>query len=216
MWRLSTVILTLLCAAFVVMVLGSIEVGGSLNYTCVLCRLGRVDRTMFGLTHSTYHDNECSRWYSANVEPIHHHLWARGTCKTLLNAFGRPMGVACNLRQCPIGLLPPSTQMQVYQHFPDRQQAKGLFTNLTDAKTHDDRLDEHDEPRGDLIVRSLVDWESAGFPGAWADWWTRWWVRHVADHNEWLTWLHSDSHMSFDDWQASQQANPPHGNGNAR
>jgi hypothetical protein len=97
--------------------------------------------------------------------------------------------------------------LQVYQHFKDRQQAKELFTSLTDEKTRGDRLDE-DEPEGHLIVRSMVDWESAGFPGTWDDWWNRWWNNHVAEHTEWLVWLHSDSHISFQEWKDRQKAAP--------
>jgi hypothetical protein len=86
----------------------------------------------------------------------------------MLNVFGQRIGFACSAGPFPIWLLPPSTQMQVYQHFKDRQQAKELFTSLTDEKSRGVRLEE-DEPKGDLIVRSMVDWESAGFPGTWKD-----------------------------------------------
>ena len=54
--------------------------------------------------------------------------------------------------------------MNVYQHIKDRQKAKELFGNLTDAKTHDDRLDEHDESKGHLIVRSIEEWERRWIP----------------------------------------------------
>ena len=174
MFRLSNIIMALVVGGFLVLALGSIEAGSSLSYTCVLCRLGRVDTTLFGFKRSTYHENECSRWYPQNVEPSHTHIWERGTCRTLLNALAQPMGVGCQPGRYPILLLSPSTQMNVYQHIKDRQKAKELFGNLTDAKTHDDRLDEHDESKGHLIVRSIKEWEAAGFPGTWDDWWDRW------------------------------------------
>jgi hypothetical protein len=82
--------------------------------------------------------------------------------------------------------------MNVYKHFKDRQKAKELLSNLTDDKTHDDRLDEHDEPKGHLLVRAIVEWELAGFPNTWDDWWIRWWEKHVAEHKEWLIGLNSD------------------------
>jgi len=74
--------------------------------------------------------------------------------------------------------------MNVYQHVKDRQKAKELFSNLTDAKTYHDRLDEHDETKGHLIVSSIAEWEIAGFPGTWDDWWNRWWDKHVAEHKQ--------------------------------
>ena len=96
MFRLSNIIMALVVGGFLVLALGSIEAGSSLSYTCVLCRLGRVDTTLFGLKRSTYHENECSRWYPQNVEPSHTHIWERGTCMTLLNALGQPMGLDAN------------------------------------------------------------------------------------------------------------------------
>ena len=125
---------------------------------------------------------------------------------TILNALGQPIGVGCRPGHYPIRLLSPSTQLQVYQHFKDRQKAKELFANLTDAKTHNDRLDEHDQSKGHLIVRSIKEWEVAGFPGTWDDWWSQWWDNHVAEHNEWLVWLHADSGLNFWDWKTSQKA----------
>jgi hypothetical protein len=208
MFRLSNVIMALIVGGLVFLALGSIEAGSSLSHTCVLCRLGRVDTTWFGLTRSTFHENECSRWYAANVEPNHTHIWERGTCETILNGLAQPVGVGCRPGHYPIRLLDPSTQMHAYQHFHDRQKAKDLFRNLTDAKTFDDRLEEDFQSKGHLIVRSMEEWEVAGFPGTWDDWWSRWWEKHVAEHNEWLVWLRSDSHMSFWDWKDLQKTEP--------
>src|SRR5262249_3083599 len=159
-----------------------------------------VDTTLYGFKRSTYHENECSKWYPNNVEPTHTHIWERGTCARLLNGLGQGMGFGCAPGHYPIWLLDPSTQMHVYQHMQDRQKAKTLFGNLTDSKTHDDRLDE-DESKGHLIVTSLSEWEGAGFPGTWDEWWNRWWDKHVAEHNEWLVWLHADSGLNFWDWK---------------
>lgn len=203
--RLWNIILAFIASGLLFLVLGSIEAGSSLSYTCVLCRLGRVDTTLFGLTRSTYHETDCSQWYPENVEPSHTHIWERGTCMTLLNAFARPMGVGCRPGHYPIRLLSPSTQMNVYRHFKDRQKAKELFSNLTDAKTYNDRLEEDFRSKGHLIVTSIEEWEVAGFPGTWDDWWSQWWDKHVAEHNEWLVWLHSDSHTNFWEWNSARR-----------
>jgi hypothetical protein len=133
-FQLSNIIMALVVGGFLVLALGSIEAGSSLSYTCVLCRLGRVDTTLFGFKRSTYHENECIRWYPQNVEPSHTHIWERGTCRTLLNVLAQPMGVGCQPGRYPILLLSPSTQMNVYQHIKDRQKAKELFGNLTMRK----------------------------------------------------------------------------------
>jgi hypothetical protein len=172
-----------------------------MSYTCVLCRLDRVEKILYGLKNSSFFENECSQWYPKNVESTHTHIWERGTCARMLNGFGQRIGFACSPGRFPIRLLSPSTQMRVYQHFKDRQKAKALFSNLTDAKTHNDRLDEDDDSKGHLIVRSIYEWEVAGFPGTWDDWWNRWWDRHVAEQKERMEWLHSHSGTSFPEWK---------------
>jgi hypothetical protein len=208
MARLGQVILGVVGIGILVGLLGSVEVGTGRSFTCVLCRLGRYDTTMFGIVRSSFEENECSRWYQDNVEPSHAHVWERGTCTTLLNPFGRPMGVGCSSGHYPIRLLAPATQMRVYEHFTDLRKAKDLFVNLTDAKTHDDRLDEEVESKGDLIVRAIKEWDVAGFPDTWETWWKGWWAKHVAEHEEWLVWLRSDSGLNFWDWKERRRREP--------
>jgi hypothetical protein len=148
-----------------------------------------------------HQENECSKWYRDHIEPDHSHIWEPGTCARLLNGLGQPMGFGCRPGHYPIHLLDPWTQMRVYQHFKDPAKAKALFAGLTDEKTHEDRLDEHDDSKGRLIVRAIEEWEGAGFPGTWEVWWDRWWTRHVAEHKEYLTWLKSDSGLNFWEWK---------------
>ena len=69
MLRLWNIILALVAAGLLSLALGSIEAGSSLSYTCVLCRLGRVETTLFGFKRSTYHENECSRWFPETSSP---------------------------------------------------------------------------------------------------------------------------------------------------
>jgi hypothetical protein len=95
--------------------------------------------------------------------------------------------------------------LRVYQHFKDPLEAKTLFANLTDEKTHNDRLDEEDDDRGHLTVDALEAWDAAGFPGTWDEWWARFYARHVEEHKEFWAWLHSDSHMHFQDWQKQRK-----------
>jgi hypothetical protein len=200
------VVVAVILGGFLVSVLRSHEAGISMSYTCVLCRLGRVEKTVFGSKRSSFYENECSRWYPKNVEPSHTHIWERGSCATILNGLGQGIGYGCSPGRFPIWMLSPSTQMNVYQHFKDRQKAKELFSNLTDAKTYNDRLDEDDDSKGHLIVKSIREWEVAGFPGAWDDWWNHWWDEHVAEHKEWVVWLHADSGLNYWDWKKRRNA----------
>jgi hypothetical protein len=174
--------------------------------TCVVCRRFRLTTTYAGLPVTKERDTACSRWYAAHVEPRHAHVWERSTCVYDSDLWGTPWGVGCRPGHYPIHLLPPDTQLAVYQHFKEPLKAKALFADLTDAKTHDDRIDEHDEDKGHLIVRAIGEWETAGFPGTWDEWWGRWYGRHVAEHNEWLEWFHADSGLNFWDWQKAKRA----------
>jgi hypothetical protein len=152
-------------------------------------------------TTTEYNENECSRWYTANVEPDHKHIWGNSTCTYSSNADGTRTGVGCNPGHFAIWLLDPETQLAVYQYFKNPIDARDLFLNLADAKTGDNRLDGHDKNKGELIVDALEEWEAAGFRGTWNEWWEPWYAKHVEEHKEWLTWLHSDSGLNFWDWQ---------------
>jgi hypothetical protein len=173
--------LAIFAAVVFFVILGSIEAGSTLKYTCVLCRLDRVDTTLFGLNRSAYRPNKCSRWYWKHVEPSHVHVWERGTCRTLLNALALPMGVGCRPECCAIWQVPPSTQMEVYRHFSDRQRAKELFLSLTAARSGNDRLASDSQSKGTLIARSIIEWEMAGFAGTWDEWWKRWWENYIVE-----------------------------------
>ena len=210
MWRLGAIIvLAVLGLTFA----SSVQVS-QLRQSCVICRLYRIDTTCFGLTHSAYSETDCSRWYASHIEPRHVHVWERGTCFYTTNLLGTPTSVGCSPGHFPIMLLAPTTQMKVYQHFQDPVSAKRLFASLTDAKTHNDRLDEHDEDRGHLTVEAIEAWEAAGFPGKWDDWWDRFYAKHVEEHQEWLSWFHADSNMNFWDWQKQRKRDrESHGGG---
>jgi hypothetical protein len=173
--------------------------------TCLICRLTREDTTHAQRTTTKYEENECSRWYAANVEPHHNHVWEASTCVFISAPDGRSSSVACNPGHYPIWLLSPDTQLTVYQHFKNPIEARDLFLSLADAKTHNDRL-EHDQDKGHLIVDALEEWEAAGFPGTWKKWWETWYAKHVEEHKEYLTWLHARSGLNFWDWQRQRKA----------
>ncbi len=204
MFRVSNILVALILGGVSFLTFGSIEAGRSSSYTCILCRLSKFKTSLYGFSHSTYDENECSLWYARNVEPAHAHIWDQGTCERLLNGFGLPIGWACSSSRYAIHALAPSTQMNVYQHFQDRAAARALFSGLTDAKSQNDRLDQEDETKGRLIVRSIQDWEIAGFPGTWDDWWCQWWEKHVAERNEWIAWTHAESNLNFQEWRKLQ------------
>ena len=111
------------------------------SQTCLICRLMRVDTTSAQQTTTKYEENECSRWYAANVEPHHNHVWEDSTCVFIKRRRRHSAFVACNPGHFPIWLLSPETQLAVYQHFKNPIDARDLFLSLKDAKTYNDRLD---------------------------------------------------------------------------
>jgi hypothetical protein len=185
---------------------GRAEARGGLermSQTCLICRVKRVYTTAAEQTTTRYVENECSRWYAANVELHHNHVWERGTCVFMSNPVGGDLTL-CNAGHYPIWLLSPTTQLAVYQHFKNPIDARDLFLSLADVKTYNDRLEE-DWNKGELTVFALWDWEAAGFPGTWKKWWESWYKKHIVQHNEFLAWLHSASTVSFEDWQRQRK-----------
>lgn len=170
------------------------------KFTCVICRRFRLTMSYAALPVTKERDNECSLWHAAHVEPSHAHLWERSTCVYETDLLGLSRSVGCRPGHYPIWLLPPSTQMAFYQNFKDPLEAKALFVNLTDAKTHNDRLDENDEDKGHLMVRAIGEWQTAGFPGTWGEWWGRWYAKHVEERKDYAKWLRDDSGLNFGDW----------------
>ena len=211
MTGLRNVLVVGFIGSVVLLLLSAKDVGSRAIDRCLLCRLQRSETKLFGTTRSSYAETDCSRWYRAHVEPEHVHIWEPGSCTGLLNGIGMPIGVRCAAGYFPILLLDPSTQLRVYQHFPDPERAKALFASLTHEKADRERREKDIESTGELIVRALNDWDAAGFPGSWDDWWDRWWQKHVKEHNDSLTWMRSGSGLSFWDWQKQRNSEKAEG-----
>ena len=86
----------------VLLLLFAADAGSHSYSTCVLCRLNRNDRRFFGVTRSSYEENDCTRWYHAHVDTAHAHIRDPGSCTTLLNGIGIPIGVRCAAGYFPI------------------------------------------------------------------------------------------------------------------
>ncbi|WP_165249532.1 hypothetical protein [Paludisphaera soli] len=143
--------------------------------TCVVCRLWRRDVSL-GLTWTAYQETECSRYYAEHVEPVHQHVWGRTSCATLVNVFGRPVGVACGDRH-PILSLDSEDQMAIYRHFEDPAEARRMFLETGGEGPRD-------WERGRLIVSAIADWYVAGLPGEWESWRDRCLAQHPGGDDE--------------------------------
>jgi hypothetical protein len=150
-------------------------------FTCVVCRLGRVDLTYFGAADSTFGENECSRWYREHVDPKHAHVWEEVASFNGYNLFGGPVYRVSNCRRSvSIRSISSSTQLAFYQHVEDPKKAAQFFKSLTDGTTIDDHA-VHD--RKWLTMKAIEAWEAEGFPGAWEEWRSVYTSPHVPIHN---------------------------------
>jgi hypothetical protein len=130
-------------------------------YTCAVCRADRVDQSCFGLEWSRQQETDCSLWYASNVERTHSHSWVACTHCRRFGIPGLYGGYGCFIGG-PITGLSRTRQLEIYQHFEDRLEAKRLFIRLGQMQ---------DEPH--LALNSLMEWVGEGYPGTWHDWWEK-------------------------------------------
>ena len=153
--------LKLLGLAFVVW-LGSSILGlqgcSRIPYTCAVCREDRVDHNWFGLRWSDREETDCSRWYQSNVEPAHAHCWAECSHCRRFGIPGLYTGYGCIIGG-PITGLSRMVQIEIYQHFENRLEAKQLFVRIGQGDSH--------------AWDALMEWVDAGYPGTWHDWWEK-------------------------------------------
>ncbi len=93
-------VFVILCLAIAVVghLLLSSHAANRRRHTCSICRLNRVDytSTITGRVRSTSSESSCSKWYSANVESDHDHIWVRSSSIGLVNFYGQTIGVGDN------------------------------------------------------------------------------------------------------------------------
>lgn len=133
-------------------------------YTCATCRTSRIDYTseLTSRTHSVLTQSLCSKWYQANIESHHNHLWVRSSTVGLINYYGQTIGVSDN-DEMPgrvIWKLSPDQQLELYKHFDDPLRAKTLFTGLAQPEALVDRNDFS-------VLNSLRQWADSGFQEQW-------------------------------------------------
>lgn len=130
-------------------------------YTCAVCRADKEDVHCLGLKWSHQEETDCSRWYRANVEPSHAHVWLQCTYCRRFGIPGLWGGYGCTVGG-PITGLSRTVQTQIYQHFEDRFEAKRLFIRLG-------QLDKE----GYRMWNGLMRWVDEAYPGTWHDWWEK-------------------------------------------
>jgi hypothetical protein len=133
-----------------------------------VCREGKVESRFLGLIWSDLSETDCSRWYRENVEPSHAHAWAaHGYCRRI-EIPGLYRAFACSIGS-PIAGLSDRVQINIYDHFNDRLEAKLMFLSMVGWDTG-----------GGRQLKALMGWVNEDYPGTWNDWWEM----HRADDEE--------------------------------
>ena len=130
------------------------------RYTCSACRAYKVQTKWLGMAWSREEETECSRWYRANVEASHDHLWEVYTHCRRLGWFGLS-GYGCTIGGA-ITMLSETWQIELYQHFDNKLEAKALFAGMG-----------RNSKEGSRIWTALQEWSDQGYPGSWRTWWER-------------------------------------------
>jgi hypothetical protein len=153
--------LTVACTILAGVWLLCLSIEGPRRSTCAACRLDHIERGFLGFRWSKYEESDCSRWYAANVESGHPHIWARGAHCRRFGIPGIYSGYACSIGE-PIAGLAKSAQLRVYQRFRDPMKAKQIFVRLGNWDSETPRL-----------MTGLCEWADSGDPESWDEWWAK-------------------------------------------
>ncbi len=147
-----------MCVVLFLMLMG-VETGYYDRYTCVLCRVNRIDNVFLGrLWESSCTDTVCTPWYREHVEPSHEHVWVRGRAMALRNVFGWPVSVIDRDESGKaIWWLSPEDQVAIYEHLPPEDR-KRIFLGMVEKTKVDNRYDY-------VVMHSLREWKESGFVG---------------------------------------------------
>lgn len=143
---------------------------GETYFRCAICGMNHTEKrvTAFGWLISAWErPTESSDWYQANIEPVHQHVWVRGTCAEGKNVFGQTvlMQQVSSLASGPFSWLYLGNfkLIEFYKESPDPAQARTLLLKLA-----------HFEPEGsserkvqDEIFSRLWEWRSNGMQEPW-------------------------------------------------
>jgi len=148
-------------------------------FTCGVCRLERVDSTYFGFADSTFHENECSRWFRAQVDSAHRHTWDRGVVRGY-SLIGLPVYVVtdCYSPRFTALSLTSSTQLAFCRRVEDPMEAVHLFESMADASMDEDRSA---GSAYESTLEAIKAWEAEGFPGTWKEWLSTYGAYHVGE-----------------------------------
>ena len=143
--------LALVAILLILLAVWNTPISSRVAHTCrTLCRATKIDRTYLGVRLLCMEETECSKWYQTSIEPTHEHVWSRSTCSWRFRTCWT-MDIGSMWHKQRDRHSSPKRQIDIYQRFEDKEEARRLFISLANGKDRE-------------ILDPLNHWAEAGFP----------------------------------------------------
>lgn len=172
----------LILLVFVVLILLFFPFAHETWFQCAACSMSHSELRIAGiLVSSSEEETECSKWYRANVEPQHNHVWVRGPMGYGINIYGYiiygsnlygPDGYSMPMFMSQLSsrvsgpifwLSSDYEKMEMYKASPDPILTRDLFLKLARYEPHGT---EEYKQQMELINR-LKNWSESGCKDPW-------------------------------------------------
>ncbi len=136
-------------------------------FRCAICSTSHSELRILGiLASSSEKEGECSKWYRANVEPHHDHVWVRSPMAYGYSLCGLPiyMSQSTLLVNGPIVWLSSDRlKIKMYEASPDPVLTRDLFLQLARYKPFDTEEYKHQME----LINRLKHWSESGCQDPW-------------------------------------------------
>ena len=168
--------------AFSLLILLFFPFGHETWFKCAACSMSHSELRIVGiLTSCSEEETECSKWYRANVESQHEHVWVRGPMGYGKSIYGyifygsdiySPDGYRMPMFMTQIGsrvsgplffLGGDSSKLEMYKASPDPVLTRDLFLKLSSFKPPDTA--EYKQQME--IFERLENWGNSGYKAPW-------------------------------------------------
>lgn len=108
-------------------------------FSCAICGMKHDEYRLIGfVVRASERDTRCGKWYRANVEPSHGHVWVSAPGAEHCNIFAVSLGTSLQSGRAggPIVRWNPKVRMLMYQRCPDPILLRTAFLQLSNWETH--------------------------------------------------------------------------------
>ena len=150
-----------------ILILTFFPIGHETWFRCAVCSMPHSELRIAGiLASSSEQETECSKWYRANVEPHHIHVWVRGPMAYGSTLYGLPiyMSQLSSRVSGPIFWLGSDrSKLVMYKKSPDPVLTRDLFLRLARYKPHGTE----EYKRQTELFQRIQDWMESGCEDPW-------------------------------------------------